>query len=98
MTVTTEKLLTADDLLHLCSQGVRGEIRCGCGESGRRNVRVDGRAVAHSISYPAGLRVAWRGRGTAGRVDICLLHRLRLSGTLPNGVSMRTIIALSLKA
>ena len=29
MTVTTEKLLTADDLLHLCSQGVRGELLRG---------------------------------------------------------------------
>ncbi len=26
MTLTTEKLLTADDLLHLDSQGVRGEL------------------------------------------------------------------------
>ncbi len=29
MTVTTEKLLTADDLIHLCSQGVRGELLRG---------------------------------------------------------------------
>ena len=29
MTVTTEKLLTADDLLHLGSQGVRGELLRG---------------------------------------------------------------------
>lgn len=29
MTVTTEKLLTAEDLHHLCSQGVRGELLRG---------------------------------------------------------------------
>ncbi len=69
MTVITEKLLTADDLLRLCSQGVRGELLRGvlC-ETMPAGVR-HGRTVVELLVQLEGF-VRPRGLGTTVASDV----------------------------